>query len=448
MAENDDWVVTVKEELERMAPLATIGAAEKPHWDKRSIYRIPESVMDQNMKAYKPHFVSFGPYHHGDSHLALMEEHKHRALLHFLKRSNKPLESYVNSLAEVAQCLKDSYESLDLVWERNTNRFLQMMIVDGCFMIEVLRNFTKATNDYADSDPIFSNHGKLHIVPYIRRDMLMLENQLPMLVLTTLLAVENEETKNDEEFLNKLILKFCCRNGFSHKARMGKCLHLLDVQRKILLGEDTSETKIHEGGGGERKNDKKGKTDSEASAGGIEIIRSAKELHEAGITFSTSSTQSLKDITFKGGKLRLPPIVVEDTTASMFLNLIAFERFHVGVGNAVTSYVFFMDSIIDSAKDVSLLHDEGIIQNALGSDKAVAALFNSISKDATLDPTSSLDLVHKKVDKHCNKTWNKWKANLKHTYFRNPWSTFSFAAAILLFVLTILQTIFTIWPSK
>ncbi|KAI8528289.1 hypothetical protein RHMOL_Rhmol12G0138400 [Rhododendron molle] len=86
-----------------------------------------------------------------------------------------------------------------------------------------------------------------------------------------------------------------------------------------------------------------------------------------------------------------------------------------------------MDSILDSAKDVSLLHDEGIIQNALGSDKGVAALFNSISKDATLDPSSSLDSVHKKVDTHCRKRTNKWKANLNHTYFRNPWSTFSLA---------------------
>ncbi|KAI8528287.1 hypothetical protein RHMOL_Rhmol12G0138200 [Rhododendron molle] len=334
--------------------------------------------MDQNMKAYKPHFVSFGPYHHGDHHSAPMEEHKHCALLHFLKGSNKPLKSYVNSLAEVAQSLKDSYELLDLVWERNTNRFLQMMIVDGCFMIEVLPNFTEGTNDYADSDSIFSNNGKLHIVPYIQRDMLMLENQLPMLVLITLLAVESEETKKNEEFVNKLILKFCCRNGFSLESPKGKCLHLLDVHRKILLWEDaSSETKRHEHGGDKEQKDKKRKTESKTSNGGDKIIR-----------------------------------------------------------------------IIDSAKDFSLLHDEGIIQNALGSDKAVAELFNSISKDATLDPASSLDLMHKKVDKHCRKTWNKWKANLKNTYFRNPWSTFSFAAAILLFVLTILQTIFTIWPSK
>ncbi|XP_058192166.1 UPF0481 protein At3g47200-like [Rhododendron vialii] len=373
-AEKDDnWVVAVKDELELMAPSATIRAAdlEKRHW-KRSIYRVPAFVRNLNMKAYEPQSVSFGPFHHGKDDLMPMEKHKHRALLHFLKRSNVLLESYVRSLAKVAQILKDSYESLYPYWERDTNRFLRLMILDGCFMLEVLRNYTQTVNDYADNDPIFSSHGKLHIVPYIKRDMLMLENQLPMLVLTTLLAVENEETKKDEEFVNKLILKFCCRTRFPLDSRMGKCLHLLDVHRKIILWED--EMKRHDGGGDKGQKDKKGKTDSKASARGVKIIRSAMELNEAGIIFRKSRTQSLKDISFIGGELRLPPILVDGTTESMLLNLIAFERFHVGVENAVTSYIFFMDSIIHSAKDVSLLHDKGIIQNAIGSDKAVAEL--------------------------------------------------------------------------
>ncbi|XP_058194518.1 UPF0481 protein At3g47200-like [Rhododendron vialii] len=447
MAEKDDWVVTIKNELQRMD---TIRTEEKQHWDKRSIYRVPACVVtDLNMKAYKPQFVSFGPYHHGEDHLKPMEEHKHRALLHFLKRSSKPLESYLNALAEVAQSLKDSYESLDLVWERDTDRFLRMMILDGCFMLEVLRNnmhtayqkSTQTVNDYVANDPIFSNHGNLHIVPYIRRDMLMLENQLPMLLLTTLL---DEETKQDEEFVNKLILQFCSGNTrfAAVYPSMGKCLHLLDVHRKILLWPDTRNLTSRQGKSWWHWDPSSSRMAHEAGAGD-EIIRSAMEIHAAGISFKKSKSQSLKDITFEAGKLRLPPIVVDDTTESMFLNLIIFERFHVGVGNEVTSYLFFMDSIIDSAKDVSLLQDKGIIQNALGSDKAVAELFNTISKDATLDPASSLDLVHKTVDKYCKQRCNKWRANAKHTYFTNPWAIISVIAAFVLFTLTILQTIYS-----
>lgn len=189
------WEIKIKDELERMVPPDAKQTAEMLQWDKRSIYKVPASVTDLNKKAYKPQSISFRPYHHGEAHSALMEEHKLRALLHFLKRSQKPLESYIDSLAEVAQSLKDSYESLDCVWKRDTDQFLHLMILGGCFMIEVLRTSIGTLNDYARNDPIFSDHGKFHIVPYIKRDMLMLENQLPVLLLTTLLAVENEQTQ-------------------------------------------------------------------------------------------------------------------------------------------------------------------------------------------------------------------------------------------------------------
>ena len=195
MVDQKEWVIKVQDELGRMEDAET----EEKHWEKRSIYRVPACVTDLNKKAYKPQTVSFGPYHHGEEHLLPMEEHKHRALLHFLKRSDKPLELYLNSLVEVAQNLKESYDSLDpsSLWQRDTDAFLQLMILDGCFMLEVLRTAAsnQTLNDYAWNDPIFSYHGNLHIMPYIKRDMLMLENQLPMQVLNSLVAVENDKAK-------------------------------------------------------------------------------------------------------------------------------------------------------------------------------------------------------------------------------------------------------------
>ena len=69
-----------------------------------------------------------------------------------------------------------------------------MMIVDGCFLLEVMKateeDRRNNVSDYAPNNPIFSHHGVLYMVPYIRRDMLMLENQLPLLLLEKLVAVE------------------------------------------------------------------------------------------------------------------------------------------------------------------------------------------------------------------------------------------------------------------
>ncbi|KAL1565393.1 UPF0481 protein [Salvia divinorum] len=492
------WVVSINKDLEDLPNTS----AESAHWSKRSIYRIPASVTDINPRAYKPQIVSFGPYHHGSGHLRAMEEHKRRALLHFLKRSSRPLQAYVDALAPVAQDLKDAYDQLGAEWHDDTAKFLELMIVDGCFVLEILRvaaaadsggsgshahqppppaSVTEAfrpwaraqpapppparakqafrlwaraqpapppparaeqasrpvrqavVRDYAENDPIFSNHGKLYIVPYLKRDMLMLENQLPMLVLEKLVAVQNDKSLKDCKDLTKRILKFFQQNinPAKHLHEFNHCLHILDIYRRSLLLEEPR-----------AKKQKAGAAGPIVYQGGDDIIRSATELNEAGIRIKRSKSRSLKDITFRGGVLRLPLIVVDDALESLYLNLIAFERFHVGAGNDLTSYIFFMDNIIDSAMDVSLLHSCSIIQNALGSDKAVAKLFNSLSKDITLDPESSLEQVHKQVSEYCQKPWHQWRANLMHTYFTNPWAILSVIAAIFLFALTIVQTIY------
>ncbi|KAF5795420.1 hypothetical protein HanXRQr2_Chr08g0339511 [Helianthus annuus] len=445
MGENE-WVMNVNQELQNMGD----SSSEMEQWKKRSIYRVPSCVTDLNKRAYKPQSVSFGPYHYGEPNLESMEENKHRALLHFLKRYKKPFECYVKAVMEVVEDLKHAYSALDQKWHQDTMGFVKMMILDGCFMLEILRAATtddvdcdinaadaNVVDDYASNDPIFSNHGKLYILPYLKRDMLMLENQLPMLLLNTLVAVtkdENNPNQHDEECVNKMVQKFC--SPYSRITKMGRSLHPLDVYRRSLLWENP-------------RHKKKPVTKSYhhlVIQEGDEIVRSATELYEAGIRFKKSKTRSLKGISFKGGVLTLPPVMVDDATESLYLNLIAFERLHVGAGNEVTSYIFFMDNIIDHAKDVSLLHSQGIIQNAIGSDKAVAKLFNSLSKDITLDPDSALDVVHKQVHNYCTKPWNEWRANLIHTYFRSPWAILSVLAAVFLFALTIIQTIYTVYP--
>ncbi|KAF8009062.1 hypothetical protein BT93_J0142 [Corymbia citriodora subsp. variegata] len=422
-----DWIVQVNESLDREIP----PSEERQNWEKLSIYKVRSCITELKPKAYQPQVVSFGPYHHGKDHLFPMEKHKHRALWHFVKRSGKPFECFFESLKEVAQVLKESYDALDPEWEVGcsaADHFLELMITDGCFMLEILRTATEkgtqATQeklDYVVNDPIFSKHGKLHIMPYIKRDMLMLENQLPMLVLERLVAVESDGKKG-LEYIYSLILNFC--SSSTRSKDIGKCLHVLDVYRKSLLPPVNNS--------------------NSNAVSRKEIIRSATELHDHGIRFKKSGSSSHTDISFAEGVLKLPEIMVNDITESVYLNLIVFEHFHVGAGNEVTSYIFLMDKIINDEKDVALLHAQGIIQNAIGSDKAVAEMFNSLCKEVTLQPESSLDDVHNKVSEYCKKNWYTWMATLFHTYFKSPWSIISFIAAILLFALTIIDTAYTV----
>ncbi|KAH0781620.1 hypothetical protein KY290_001218 [Solanum tuberosum] len=58
-------------------------------------------------------------------------------------------------------------------------------------------------------------------------------------------------------------------------------------------------------------------------------------------------------------------------------NLIAYEQQSSDVQyKYFTDFAAFMDHLIDSEKDVSLLRQKGIIENWMGEDKEVASLFN------------------------------------------------------------------------
>jgi hypothetical protein len=182
-----NWVDQINNEIKSNGPSTS---DEMELWKKHSIYKIPSRVTALNKKAYKPQAISFGPYHYGEEHLMAMEEHKHRALLHFLKRCEKPIELLFQKIDQVVLELRDSYKPLDPIWTLDTPKFVQMMILDGCFILEILRANDCVLDDYAENDPVFGEHGKFYVLPYIKRDMLMLENQIPMLVLRTLIQVE------------------------------------------------------------------------------------------------------------------------------------------------------------------------------------------------------------------------------------------------------------------
>lgn len=413
---------------------------ESKQWAEESIYRIPWSVKKLQRSAYQPQMVSIGPYHHGGNNVQLvgMEKHKERAFLNFIDRSKKPIQTYMDALKPVVEDLKNAYDQLQPKWKKDSEAFLQFMIIDGCFILELLRTSDTAHDSWSEkgyayelNDKVFSEHGLIYFYPLLKRDMLMLENQLPMKLLTQLLATEGSIKPHDD--LSKLILKFFdrwdSRDRYCKLEEFEECLHILDLYRKSLILK-CKPKKLNQ------KQNQKLKKD--------EYIRSATELTEAWIRLDKSESSNLNDITFRCGVLKLPHITVDDTTETVYRNLMAFERCHDKAGNEVTSYVFLMDKIIDNAKDVSILHRQDILLNALGSDKAVARLFNSMSTDICVDPLSSLTSVHQEASAYCESLLRRSMAYAKHNYFTNPLVTLSVLAAIFLFALTGVQTAYSV----
>ncbi|XP_049931519.1 UPF0481 protein At3g47200-like isoform X2 [Nymphaea colorata] len=426
-------------EEDRLAWVAKLESRSREYDDARylkkmsktTIYKLPYDIVNVSgpSSTYAPRMASFGPYHHGKPHLKPMEFHKERALYRIQARTQVPLSRFVYSLMQVEQQVRDSYCDIDP--DMSSEAFLKMMLLDGCFMLELLlfdgrllqspslnggaepayasvgrEDFGSPSYILSRFDPIFSRHGKKHAFTLLRRDMLMLENQIPLLVLKRLLDAGKEgEVGNN-------------------------------VYRKCIIRRPEQSSNQHA---------------PLPFPMGIDLIggcaRSAKSLHEAGVKFRRSKRQSGLNIKFsRYGVLTLPFIKIDNHTAPVYMNLMAFERMHPEAGCQVTSYVAFMDDLIDTAEDVSLLSSNGIVRNDLGSDDAAANLFNRVGDNIVLvdDSNDHTCQIKRQLKVYASSAWNVWRAHLRHTYFNNPWSLLSLSAAIFLLALTIAQTLYSI----
>ncbi|KAL0384921.1 UNVERIFIED_CONTAM: hypothetical protein Sradi_2886400 [Sesamum radiatum] len=384
----ESWVITMNERARE------ISRGEEQWKRKRVyIYRLPAYVhIEQGDFVYRPYKVSFGPYYHGHESCRLREEHKERCLVQFLARSGRPLEYYLGALDDVVQDLKGAYDQLDRYWEDDTGAFLRLMILDGCFLIQILRAGCAFFYEDVTDSPELCTDGMISVseMEYYMHDMLLLENQLPMLVLVKLFSAED-----DYNHVTELILKFLSLLGTPvqrkedmwRTGREGKHLHVLDLYRQSLLNpefrpkEPRRRTRMQFS-----FNIRKKKT----TQTGVDFnIPSATELHQAGMGFTTSKKTSLMDISFGRRTLKLPQIALDNVSKSSFLNIIAFEQFHKGAGNQFTSYIHFMGSLLQDSNDVSLLQSRGIIRTTLRRDE-VAELFSRLRRDTVINPDKML----------------------------------------------------------
>ncbi|KAK4427891.1 hypothetical protein Salat_1558100 [Sesamum alatum] len=239
--------------------------------------------------------------------------------------------------------------------------------------------------DVSDNAVFGTDEINMSEMEYYIHDMMLLENQLPMLVLVKLFLVDNDNSNVIE-----LILKFLSLLGapVQRKEDMGRTedehLHVLDLNRTTQTGVDFN-------------------------------IPSATELHQAGIGFTTSKTRSLLDISFGLRTLKLPQISLDKLSKSSFLNIIAFEQFHRGAGIEFTSYIHFMRALLEDSNDVSLLQSRGIIRTTLRR-REVARLFYRLRRDTMIDPDKMLAYeywtVARRLRLSLNKMSNEWRRDL------------------------------------
>ncbi|GKV29569.1 hypothetical protein SLEP1_g38484 [Rubroshorea leprosula] len=462
-----------------------------------SIFKVPNHLRKINAKAYEPLVISIGPYHHGKEHLQAMQLQKMNYLklaLHYTPENS--LEKYVTALKEMEKQIRGFYsENLDRIGGED---LVEMMLLDGFFIIglisrgrhgltdfywrNVMRDLLLVENQLPFSVllKLYSMHvvqdGRLERDPsdmIVQNVITYFDRMVPGLPIIPIYARLCHQGIFDSEDGLPIIR----RAGYLEATHMLALLHDNVTRTRQRLPSSATASFPRASSpqfprwlsclasasspqfprwlpclAPPRKPPSRRLIPCSASLDPVmpeerkwRFIRSATELNEAGIKFQKKEGK-LFDIEFQKEVMSIPTLMIDDYTESIFRNFVAYEQLH-GLYSAkpFTDYITFMDCLINTGKDVELLCRCGVLDNWLGDHEVVATMFNRL-RDSVLVSEGDFfySNIFTRVNEHCNRKWNLWKANLWHNYFNTPWALISFIAAVFLLLFAMLQTLFSI----
>ncbi|XP_008800520.2 UPF0481 protein At3g47200-like [Phoenix dactylifera] len=383
-----------------------------------------------------------------------MEEIKWQILGHLWETSKDDVRRSLQIMQDKEAEARSYYSE---VINMKSRRFAEMLLLDGYFIIQLFTPCEKMAEELRD---LLDN--SVYLQSSLHRDLLLLENQLPYFIFNVLLSVldiqEVSSVAIQRVFIIKLDMKL---PGLMVPSEDSKMAHLLDLLHQSIASPNPRVEwvigLIMETSGPQSLQQSRSRSRCPLSLQFLQRsgsrppspvgVPSATELVEAGVKIKVRKEGNFLDISFdkENGLLEIPAIRVQDSTNLIFRNLIALEQFNTDFGMKITCYSIFMDSIIDTEKDVALLRQEGIICCRHVNDKDIALLFNELCKDIIFVASQNyFDLLCMEVNDYCNSRWNRWRARLMRDYFSNPWAILSVIAAAVLLVLTILQTVFSV----
>ncbi|KAL6988358.1 hypothetical protein U1Q18_014109, partial [Sarracenia purpurea var. burkii] len=162
------------------------------------IFRVPQSLIDTNGGAYQPHIVSIGPFHHGKPHLQMIEEHKWRFLGALLNRTQTKLglglDDYLKAIQPLEMKAREFY----------SETVTEILVLDGCFIIELFRKIGKLV-PFDPDDPLISMSW---VYSFLLRDFIRLENQIPFFILQRLFDLTAIPGEESDQSFTKLALEF------------------------------------------------------------------------------------------------------------------------------------------------------------------------------------------------------------------------------------------------
>ncbi|XP_027344828.1 putative UPF0481 protein At3g02645 [Abrus precatorius] len=190
------WVIhirkTLEEELEEDSEFSV------------SIFSVPKLLMVSDPDSYVPQQVAIGPYHYWRPELYEMQRYKIAAAKRFQKHQQKlKLNNLVDQLAKLEQRIRACYHKfLDF----NGETLVWMMTVDASFLLEFLQVYamqegTKVPGVSSSMSHLVDYAGKKSAHNTILRDVVMLENQIPLFVLRNMLEFKFSSLEAADDML-------------------------------------------------------------------------------------------------------------------------------------------------------------------------------------------------------------------------------------------------------
>ncbi|KAL5724174.1 hypothetical protein ACHQM5_007466 [Ranunculus cassubicifolius] len=469
--EVDEWAHLGVDEWAQLDSTVTLQESSRCY-----IHKVPRKLLVAGDDKYEPHTISIGPYHRGKPMEITDEYHKKVYLRSFLlrnKASNIKWADVVNKINEIRDDARKCYsEIIDL----DDEEFSRMLILDGCFILELMYKFQEDESNFGE-DILLS---KTWMVPSIRRDLVLLENQIPMTVLSCLYDLTYSPSPQTSppnvngppspspipsRSLRKKVTKwFSSKSEFQPRSpiihsRSSTSTQSSSLNRLIIsffdpilptISEDKRDSDIH----GEHLLDllrnlllRQSQTSSEDEVGSNplwEHTTCATDLHEAGVNFKKKDTSDgLLDISFTNGTFEIPPFFFGDSWTVLFPNIIALEQCRHDYNDEITSYATLMDNLIDSHDDVKLFREIGIISGSSKENETIAHAVNNLCKKAIV-PKFYYDELCNRVNAYRKTTIPTWRAAFMRKVIHTPWAGVSVLAAVTLLGLTIAQTVFAV----
>ncbi|CAN6586917.1 unnamed protein product [Malus baccata var. baccata] len=442
-SEEEDEVMNYEETVEAMRSRLDEHSNEIRTSSRSSssvcIYKVPASLAGIRPQAIEPEMISIGPYHRGKDGLMELESYRRDLLVEYYK-----------AMRNLEERTRSCYSELMLM---SSPDFVQMMVLDGCFIIELFRQRSTDEEDSILKRPFF--------IQILTRDLLKLQNQLPFFVLEKLFEISDFGTQHS---LSLLALEF-----FNHSlprpsevlkrtSELTGANHLLDLFRLSFLPPVNHSEELKTIENRERRSIFQRKADAllwrylpiwlclctlatvilvdDDRHSNLKYRPTAKsiqcttQLRLSWVKFRPrKNAESFLDVGYQKRVLRIPPITINELTTAIFINCMALELCHPHTAPLFTAYIAFMRCLINSNRDVQVLCAEGIIASFSQNDHNVTELFTNLGEKVVLDIGDCyLSNQFRDVEAY----YNSCRGTFLRTCFGEPWSVATFVCALIL----------------